>query len=67
MVGLQMISGLPQQVADLKKSLALVKTGADANVRAAAAADFSTKLQGIMTFMNTNFHSPLLAKKKGVS
>jgi photosystem II stability/assembly factor-like uncharacterized protein len=66
MVGLQMISGLPQQIADLKKSFALVKTSADANARAAAAADFSTKLQGIMTFMNTNFHSPLLAKKKGI-
>ena len=67
MVGLQMVSGLPQQIADLKTSFGLVKTGADANVRAAAAADFSTKLQGLVTFMNANFHSPLLAKKKGVS
>jgi photosystem II stability/assembly factor-like uncharacterized protein len=67
MVGLQMVSGLPQQIADLKTSFGLVKTGADANARAAAAADFSTKLQGLVTFMNTNFHSPLLAKKKGIS
>lgn len=64
MVGLQMTSSLPQQIVDLKQAFAAVKTGADPNARAAAVADFSTKLQGVIAFMNTNFHSPLLAKKK---
>jgi len=64
MVGLQMVSALPQQIVDLKQSFAAMKTGADPNARATAAGEFSTKLQGLVTFMNTNFHSPLLARKK---
>ncbi|HEY3053080.1 MAG TPA: YCF48-related protein [Thermoanaerobaculia bacterium] len=64
MVGLQMTSSLPQQIVDLKQSFATLKTGKDAQVRANAVADFSTKLQSVITFMNTNFHSPLLARKK---
>lgn len=64
MVGLQMTSALPQQIVDLKQAFATIKTGADPNARAAAVADFSTKLQGVIAFMNTNFHAPALARKK---
>ncbi len=64
MVGLQMTSDLPQQIVELKQSFAALKTGKEAQARATAVNDFSTKLQGVITFMNTNFHSPLLARKK---
>lgn len=64
MVGLQMTSQLPQQIADLKQSFATLKSGKDEQARAAAMGDFSTKLQGVITFMNTNFHSASAARKK---
>jgi photosystem II stability/assembly factor-like uncharacterized protein len=64
MVGLQMASQLPQQVVELKQSLAALKSGTNAQARAAAVVDFSTKLQNVVTFMNTNFHSQSLAKTK---
>ena len=64
MVGLQMTSSVPQQIVDLKQAFAAIKAGSDPNARATAAGEFSTKLQGLLTFMNTNFHSPLIARKK---
>jgi hypothetical protein len=64
MVGLQMTSSLPQQVADLKQSFANLKTLKDPQARATAVSDFSTKLQGVIAFMSTNFNSPLVAHTK---
>jgi photosystem II stability/assembly factor-like uncharacterized protein len=64
MVGLQMTSSLPQQIVDLKQSLAALKTVKDAQERATAVTDFSNKLQGVIAFMNANFHSPTIAGKK---
>jgi photosystem II stability/assembly factor-like uncharacterized protein len=64
MVGLQMASNLPQQIVDLKQSLAALKTVKDAQERATAVTDFSNKLQGVIAFMNTNFHSPPTAPQK---
>ena len=64
MVGLQMASTLPQQIVDLKQSLAALKTGKDAQTRVTAVTDLTTKLQGVIAFMNTNFHSPQLTPKK---
>jgi photosystem II stability/assembly factor-like uncharacterized protein len=64
MVGTQMTSLLPQQILDLKQSFNTLRTGKDPQSRATALSDFSTKLQGVITFLDTNFHSPLLARKK---
>jgi hypothetical protein len=64
MVGTQMTSLLPQQILDLKQSFSTLRAGKDPQSRATALSDFSTKLQGVIAFMDTNFHSPALARVK---